>query len=829
MKRLPSLIVALLALSVLVAPLSVGAQTKTSAKVAPKVATTTSVASEAPEVQVLPNQQGTVIVGVTVDDVAGYVENNTYKGSATLINEGDTQLTDIYIEAMTLSEVVDSQYTNFFAPQRFGPFSMLPRESTKISFAYKLPDVLYGSEPVIMLRATYLKGDTLGFSMTPLEVPANPNMKAPVDLQGSSLEYHDKVYSAQEGPTVGAEDIYKAHLTLNLKDVLSSKLKVQPKVKLTPRVIVYDRVVNNTKVGERSLETIEITANKKSEVYLDLSGIVKKPGVYEARIQLIDEEGIDRSEFIGIRYIVEGRIFTLKDLTVDYLPVKKGDRINAYVYFAGTPLNIVSEATPKNGTYTFQTKLYSADGVLIAENAKQIDADAVDSAMIELFPTATYYGKAKLELKVLDQGVLYAERTIDLDIPRGEQSQVPFFVLLGVALLFLVITMVAFKKGQVYIAIVAFLLAAAAAGYAIYTDIAYATIVYTEKTPYKPEKGTLHGPNVSISITDAKGKSKASDLKVGDTFYASAIVESSLCLNLDASISISIGGVTKSVNRKGNIDNHANSQMRLAWKFGAYTAKTEGNKNLPFIAKSAIYGHPQHGTIVGTSFGYKKYTVNPVTTTSSYTCPNGTVVTNPVDCPSTVTTTTTTGGYMCSNGVVVVDPALCPTTTVPATSTLPVVTPVCDNDNSCEMGETLGACDCKNVCDMSKVGQSCSTNSCTGETDGTFVCTYSGLMCQQTPGFTCNLGQIRKFEANPRDVNQGGRCTLSWETENMKSCTIRDNDGTVLSASTTLPDGSVQTDPITKTKRYTLECIADDDSIQSAPAECRLNVQFIQF
>ncbi len=826
MKRFPSLIVALLALSVLVAPLSVSAaQTKTPAKSMLKVATSTE-APIAPELEVVAGEQESAIVGVTVDNVTGYIENNIYKGSAELVNEGNSLLADIYIEALTLSEVVDGQYTNFFAPQRFGPFSMLPQEKVKIDFAYKLPDVLFGNDPSIMLRATYLKGDTLGFSMIPLEVPVNPNMKAPIDLQGSSLEYHDKVYAAQEGPTVGAEDVYKAHLTLMYKDVLSSKLKVQPKIKLTPRVIVYDRVVNNTKVGERSLETIEITANKKAEVYLDLSGIVKTPGVYEARIQLIDEEGIDRSEFIGIRYIVEGRILTVKDLTIDYLPVHKGDRINAYVYFAGTPLNIVSENTPKNGSYDFQTKLYTNDGVLIAENSKSLDADEVDSAMIELFPTMSYYGKAKLELKVVDQGAVYAEKSIEFNIPRGEQSQVPFFALLVASLILLALTMIAFRKGRVYLAIITFILAAVAAGYAIYTDIAYATVVYTQKTPYKPQSGTLAGPNVSIAITDGKGKSLASDLNPGDRFYASTVVESSFCLNLDSSLSITIGGVTKSISKEGNINSHNNSVARIAWKFGPYTAGAEGDKRLGFSAKSARYGHPVYGNSYGTSAGYKKYTVHPVPP-STFTCPNGTVVSNPVDCPLTTTSTTTTGGYVCPNGTIVLDPALCSTGN-PGTTTGPLVT-VCDNDNSCELGETLGACDCQNVCDMSKVGQACSTNQCTGETDGTFACTYSGLMCQQSPGFTCNVSLIKKFEANPRDVNQGGQCTLYWETENMKSCKIRDNEGSTLSASTTLPDGSIQTGAITKTKKYTLECIADDDSIVTAPAECRLNVQFIQF
>lgn len=825
MKKTSSFIIALLALSIIASPLSVSAQTKPTVTKA-----STSTIEAAPDIEVTANEQDESIVGVTVDEVTGYVENNTYKGTAYLINEATTPLVDVYIESMLFTEMVNGQYTNFFSPQRFGPFSMLPKEKVKINFSYKIPDVFFGKDPVIMLRAMYETGDTLGFSMVPLDAPINPSMKAPVDLQGASLEYHDKVYGPQEGPTVSSEDTYKAHLTLMLKDVLSSKQKVQPKITLTPKVTVYDRIVNGTKVAEATLDTIEITANKKAEAYFDLSGIVKKPGVYEAQIQLFDEAGTERSEFVGIRYIVEGRIVTLKDLTLDYLPVRKGEQINAYAYFGGVPFNIVSETVTKNGSYAFQTKLTTDDGVLIAENSKVVDLDAVDSTMVELLPLMNYYGKAKLELKVVDKGVVYAERTVELNIPRPEQSQIPFYSLLIAAFILLALTIISFKKGNMYLAVITFLLAAAAAGYAIYIDVAHASITYTQKTQYKPESGSLHGPTVSIAITNGAGASIASELNPGEPFYASTIVETSLCLNLDAKLSMTIGKTTKSQTRDGDINKHNNGVMRYNWRFGPFTASnTAGEKRLAFTAKSELNGHPIHGDLDGKSVGYKTYTVHPVTPTS-YTCPNGTIVTDPALCTNGTSTPPTT--YTCTNGSVVADPALCPSDN-PGTSTDPVVPPgmppVCDNDGACEMGETLGSCDCTNVCDMAKVGQSCSTNQCTGVTDGKFVCTYSGLTCEKDPGFTCDIGQIKKFEANPRDVNQGGRCTLSWETDNVKSCSIKDNEGAVLSGSTTLPDGSIPTAPITKTKRYTLECVADDDTIINAQADCRLNVQFIQF
>jgi hypothetical protein len=110
-----------------------------------------------------------------------------------------------------------------------------------------------------------------------------------------------------------------------------------------------------------------------------------------------------------------------------------------------------------------------------------------------------------------------------------------------------------------------------------------------------------------------------------------------------------------------------------------------------------------------------------------------------------------------------------------------------------------------------------------------FECTYSGLSCRQDPGFTCNVGVIKSFNASPRDVNKNGQCELSWEVENVKSCTIVDNKSIVLSASTSIPTGKIKTAPITETRRYSLDCQADDGTTISAVAECRLNVQFQQF
>ncbi len=299
-----------------------------------------------------------------------YTAGDTVTGTVLLENRTDLNQTDVYFDISLVGEYSTEQgrYNlpgKTYDTKSFGPFSAKAGSVTNVPFSYDMPKGIGGKGLGIEVRARSASGVPYGWKEKLLQEVLGG--KSPVLTLKDAYVYIDgKTNAVGVGPTI------RATSTINFRLIASNISKEA--VKATPSVEIYERQSSGKLVKKYNEKSVEIAVKKDLEIVINPYMNDRIPGVYVAKVSLVDAEGQRLIEPVEYRYILPGATAVIHNAVFDQQSVNKKETVNVGVSFSGPPVDITTGEREKiqDGSLTVKI-LDSKSGLVLGEETISID------------------------------------------------------------------------------------------------------------------------------------------------------------------------------------------------------------------------------------------------------------------------------------------------------------------------------------------------------------------------------------------------------------------------------------------------------------------------
>jgi hypothetical protein len=305
-------------------------------------------------------------VQVTIEDITlasdSFSAGQTYEGTVRATNMFNRDLWNLHLSSSLVKGLnEDFNYIKVINQEIVADFNIKAGETKEIPFSFTIPEYGKNDKNGLYLQVFNHAGETLGITASPITIDG---FKDSVGVNGGIM-VNDEGYFLQAGPTIYPEDV--ASISLSLFSTES--------VKLIPRIKIYNFEITDF-VEEKVLEPVVTIANDYTSADFPLERFNEIPGVYFGTVAFENEDGVVVSEQLDFRYIVAGKIATLRDIYADKLSGEKGDTVIVTVKSYGTPFDIINESNPVLGDVQLKAELISSNGKVLGEYEKTINFDA---------------------------------------------------------------------------------------------------------------------------------------------------------------------------------------------------------------------------------------------------------------------------------------------------------------------------------------------------------------------------------------------------------------------------------------------------------------------
>ncbi len=302
------------------------------------------------------------ITGVSLDK-SSYNSGDTVSGTTDLINNGGADVPDIYLD-VSLAGGYSNSPSSYHIPKTiydtksFGPIYIRAGESLSVPFSYFLPSNVGGNNLGIRVKARLASGLFLGFKDSFINVSGgNPFLK----VQNAYIGIGKNVYTINAGPTIYASTTAVLHV--GVYNGASSAMTVSPKVE------IYNRIVQGDALKSANLSKVKIPAKGNYEILIPLDLMDNIPGVYVARLSLLDDTGNLAAEEVDYRYIVAGLVATIQSVSLN--------KQSLVISYSGSTHDIGTTSAEIFGQADLKAKIFNdKTNELIGESNGQVSLDA---------------------------------------------------------------------------------------------------------------------------------------------------------------------------------------------------------------------------------------------------------------------------------------------------------------------------------------------------------------------------------------------------------------------------------------------------------------------
>lgn len=208
----------------------------------------------------------------------------------------------------------------------------LPANSMKtVSFNYKIPENAYGSNPGINIVSVLDTGTRRGWGDVRLNFQ-NPEGNTVLFVKSASVVVAGEEFELQNGPTVYPGDV--ASFDVSMENQFAN-------TELTPKVTVTDFFADEV-VYEERLSSISVSLGELTDYSWPLKVDDLEPGVYVARLEMLDSQGINRVPQLDFRYIVGGGIGNIHHLYANQQSVSEGEVLDVFATISGIPDDLLN-------------------------------------------------------------------------------------------------------------------------------------------------------------------------------------------------------------------------------------------------------------------------------------------------------------------------------------------------------------------------------------------------------------------------------------------------------------------------------------------------------
>ena len=635
--------------------------------------------------------------------------------------------------------------------KELGGISLNFGQSKDIPFSYTIPTTIAGNDIVVQLRLSMSSGFSLDWHDTPIEVTGTNTLLA---IQRVSVTIGKESFTPSVGPTVAPGGIASLDISLTntAKDVLT----------LTP--VINMGLFGGEEKKDRTYPTVTLKQGEKQSISLPLP-TSDVSGVYEGTLSLLDSKGVNHIQAVGFRYIVSGLAAVIHQVSVDKTNVKKGETFSATVMFSGPADDINKEPSTQNIPGIIHVVLYNESDVKVMDTSSPVDlnndtthtfsAEATDSAKaIRGDVTVTDVNGKVLATKNLEISGDYMK--VKQDTKREKIISLVVYILLAVIII--VLLFVSYRKGKNRKALLSLVL-------------------------------VLMG----FGLFGMPGKSEASWLQY---YYTST--QGAMYLHMATQMPDPvIYSDTTQIQVRGTISSYkcTNSPIDVFWKVSVYNPtgilvyETGGSNHY------GVDGGPHNSYYVQTDFA-----------TTNFTMPAG--VNYEIDVQTSFNWTNTTSFYVVNDyknyftvKAPVVNLSASPTAIGPGQSSL--LSFSSQDVNTCSLKDQTG---------VQLSAQLSGSNMVSPLTTTTYTYTCSGNYGAKSSSVVVTVVPPQlTFTVSPPIIGPGQSSTLTWSSQNVTSCTLKDSSGVVLLPTASL-SGTKSVSP-GSTTTYTMTCIGQYGNI----------------
>lgn len=262
----------------------------------------------------------------------GYVNGDEIRGEVEIKNFDTERGYDNLIYSLKLvGQYTDSGFPRISYDEKIvGEISILAGETKKLDILYKLPDQIPDGAMGLSAELSLSSGGAIAKKDIIIPLKGGIERTPYLSLKEASISVNGEKFNVGEGPTVNKED--KAFVEAMFINSLDKSLNVFPVLK------IWDKNKSTEIILEKKLDSIIVNKQSIKDVRIDIP-FFDNPAVYEGEIFLSTDKG-QVSPKIPFRYIIQGDIISIHDLSSDIISGQKGDIVNVYLTYSGSPSNI---------------------------------------------------------------------------------------------------------------------------------------------------------------------------------------------------------------------------------------------------------------------------------------------------------------------------------------------------------------------------------------------------------------------------------------------------------------------------------------------------------
>lgn len=501
-----------------------------------------------------------------------YSPSETVVGTATLFNDGSAGVSNVsYVVRLVGSYGEDTLPTREYTQWNFDPVFLGAGDEQEVSFAVKLPLLVFEPDLGIEVQAVLEEGTPLGWNDSRILVRGAEEAVrfagAYILVQDPEDEELQTPYELENGPTIhDGEEIFLFFILSNETANTST---------LTPSVSIYPRFVGNGEpIHSEKLESITLEPGTSSLQGVPLPKFDGTADVYTGTLRMLDEAGNTVVETIDFRYIISGDIVRIHSVSADREALIPDEQITVTAIVSGAPFDISRDEQPLMDGVDLQVRLFNEKDDEIAVSNAPLDLNTETEKTLTL--TAAKGAKGLRAEVVIARGeeVLARKDAIlsgnyqALQKEAGEELPTMMIVGIGALVLIVIIGIVLYiarpKKGDSgkdddatptnnepnpNITTLSILLFGLLVGGAVvFTNPSVVDAFTITNTCWN---NCTHRVGPTLFINTPSGT-----LAPGEQFYVTGTTRALQCSNVPHNILLqaSFGGVTKNQSRGGGVD-----------------------------------------------------------------------------------------------------------------------------------------------------------------------------------------------------------------------------------------------------------------------------------
>ncbi len=349
------------------------------------------------------------------------IDSKTYSAGATVngkfevLNSSSVDFTNVYYRVLLVGKYDAHGIAQVIYDQTAakGPYFVKSGQTLPVTFSYALAQTVSDNNVGVQVQLVSQGGQLYGWADAHFSLSGAAQS---IVVNTLSLKIGNQYIKPTAGPTIYTGDAIDivAQITNPLKNTL----------KLSPRIIVYNRVINSTPLFSTTTAPLSLAYNKEVSYSFELPNFNYAPGVYAGTIDFVDASGAVRSPLSEFKYIVGGDIATIQSVTFDPQSVSKGQSVTTSVLYSGMPYDILTFKRSNMGTADLAVSLYNQKGELVGNSSTTIDL-AVDSATKNVTMIANAAATAlKASVTISKDGVILSRLSTNLNpAPAGKNNQ----------------------------------------------------------------------------------------------------------------------------------------------------------------------------------------------------------------------------------------------------------------------------------------------------------------------------------------------------------------------------------------------------------------------